>query len=257
MQFSVLSSGSKANASVVVGSQGKLLIDCGLSCKELEIRLNAVGTPPDSISGILVTHEHYDHVRGLERFSKRYKVPVYCNRPTRKALSAYEFEIIESGATFSVGEFTVSSFPITHDAAAPVGYSITCAGETFSSITDLGTVTPAVRDAVRRSHAIVLESNHDTELLNECAYPYVLKQRIRSSHGHLNNVVASALLEEEFHSELTCVVLGHLSENSNTPQVALASMPSQLRDVLGDRLMAASVKASLPMLEVAAYRKAA
>lgn len=257
MQFCVLSSGSKANATVVIGDQQRLLIDCGLSCKEMEIRLNAVGISADSITGVLVTHEHYDHVRGLERFSKRYKLPIYCNRSTRRALSGYHFEVIDSGATFSVGEFTVRSIPISHDAVEPLAYSVTGAGETFSCITDLGVVTPAVRDALRRSHAVVLESNHDTELLAQCSYPWVLKQRIRSAHGHLNNAVTSALLEEEFHSELTCVVLGHISENSNTPDVARAAMPEHIRSRLGERFMTASVRAPLPILPVAALAQAA
>ncbi len=252
MRFSVLSSGSKANSTVVVGAQSTILVDCGLAAKTLEMRLAAVNVAPESISGILVTHEHYDHVRGLERFSKRYKIPIYCNRSTRRAISGYTFETIDTGGTFSVGEFTVRSFSISHDAVDPVGYSITGAGETFSSITDLGLITPAIRDAIRRSHAIVLESNHDTELLAECGYPYALKQRIRSAHGHLNNAVASAVLDEEFHSELTCVVLGHLSENSNRPEVALRAVSERVKLHLQNRLLAASVAEPLPMMAVAA-----
>ena len=257
MQFSVLSSGSKANVTVVVGSRETLLVDCGLPCKELEIRLHSVGINPEKISGILVTHEHYDHVRGLTRFSKRYKIPVYCNRSTKRLLSAHQFEVIDSGATFSLGEFTVRSIPITHDAAEPLAFSITSAGETLSCITDLGTVTSAVRDALKRSHSVLLESNHDTELLAQCAYPYPLKRRISGSHGHLNNVVSAALLEEEFHSELTCVVLGHLSENSNTPAVALNAVSEKLRQILGDRLLTASVRAPLALMPVADYCVAA
>lgn len=252
MRFSVLSSGSKANSTVIVGAQSALLVDCGLAAKTLEMRLAAVDVAPDSISGILVTHEHYDHVRGLERFSKRYKIPIFCNRSTRRAISGYTFETIDTGGAFSVGEFTVRSFSISHDAVDPVGYSITGVGETFSSITDLGLITPTIRDAIRRSHAVLLESNHDTELLAECGYPYALKQRIRSTHGHLNNAVASGVLDEEFHSELTCVVLGHLSENSNRPEVALGAVPERIKHQLQKRLLAASVAEPLPLMAVAA-----
>ncbi len=225
MRFSVLSSGSKANSTFVEAGGVRLLIDCGLTAKETEERLfKATGLTADALDGVLVTHEHSDHVRGLSVLTRRFKIPVYCNRKTRRRLEkVYAVEEFTNEETFWIGSVRIRSFSIAHDAVDPVGFTLEAEGLKFSQVTDLGRVTEGVRDAIRDSHALVIESNHDQEMLRTCSYPSELKQRIASSHGHLCNETTGALVKEVYHRELQHVVLGHISENSNTPALALST----------------------------------
>jgi len=225
MRFSVLASGSKANCTVVESRGACLLIDCGLSAKEAVRRLSARGIDPQSVSAILVTHEHRDHVAGIPVLSRRYRVPVYANAETGACLERiYGLETFRTGSAFTLGGLSVSSFPVTHDAGDPVGFTFSEAGLKLVYATDLGRVTNVVRDAVRRCNALILEFNHDRGLLRDCCYPWPLKQRIASSHGHLCNDDAAALVAELGHRELRHLVLGHISENSNTPETARGAL---------------------------------
>ena len=221
MRFSVLSSGSKANCTFVECGSTRILIDCGLSGLQTEKRLLALGIDPKSLSAIVITHEHSDHIYGAHTMSRRYKIPVFANHETAKFMKkGYAQEEFVTGETFEIGKLALSPFSIAHDAADPVGFVIRGEGLKFGQATDLGKVTPLVRDALTQCHAIVLESNHDPEMLQECDYPWELKQRIASTHGHLSNHEAGTLISEVLHSDLLHVVLGHLSENSNRPDVA-------------------------------------
>ena len=253
MRFSVLSSGSKANSTFIECGDTRILIDCGLSCRMLEGRLRLIDVDPESLDAILVTHEHSDHIRGISRFSKKYKLPVYANKATKKRIDdVHAFEIFCTGEAFEVGSLNVSPISITHDAVDPVAFVLKGAGLKFAQITDLGRVTPLIRDALQGCHSMVLESNHDKDMLWSCSYPWQLKQRISSSHGHLSNETASQLLSEVLHSELHHVVLGHISENSNTPEVA---HQTALRSIAGfepKSLRCANVYQPTPILEVAA-----
>jgi phosphoribosyl 1,2-cyclic phosphodiesterase len=222
MRFSVLSSGSKANCTYIDAGEARILIDCGLSASRAAERLESLGVPPDSITAILVTHEHSDHLLGVPVFSRRHKVPVFANRRTAAFLKpCYGIEHFSTGEPFSLGEVRINPFSIVHDAVDPVGFVVTARGLKFAQATDLGRVTPLVRDALALAQAIVIESNHDQEMLRYCSYPWELKQRIASSHGHLSNRCAATLLGELRHPELLHVVLGHLSEESNSPELAL------------------------------------
>jgi len=222
MRFSVLSSGSKANSTFLEASSTRILIDCGMTAKIIEERLSQVKIEPASIDAILITHEHSDHIKGASVFSRRHKIPVFANRLTRKHLKkVYAVEQFNTGEHFWVGGLKIHPFSIAHDAADPVGFVVSAEGFRFAQVTDLGRVTPIVREALTLANAIVLESNHDQEMLKNCDYSWELKNRIASAHGHLSNDTAGALAKELQHSELFHVVLGHLSENSNTPQLAL------------------------------------
>ena len=222
MQFSVLSSGSKANSTYFEANGTGILIDCGLSAKQTEIRLRMLGIDPETLDGIIVTHEHGDHIRGLSVLSRRWEIPIYANELTADFFdNIYAVELFNTGENFSVGNLDISNFSVLHDAYDPVGFFIEAEGLKFTHATDLGRVTPQVRDAMFCSNALVLESNHDAEMLETCFYPWEVKQRIASSRGHLSNLQAGEALRDIFHNELLHVVLGHLSENSNTQGAAL------------------------------------
>lgn len=224
MKFCVLTSGSKANCSFIDTGSSRILIDCGLSCKQLEIRLSSIGIDPSSIDAVLITHEHSDHIHGVPTFSKKYKIPVFANHLTSKQIQkCHHIESFQNGVDFWVNSARITPFSITHDAVDPVGYCIHEKGLKFSQATDLGRVTLLVSEHLKDSNFLVLESNHDQDLLRECDYPWELKTRISSSYGHLSNDDSAMLLSELVHSDLQHVVLGHLSEHSNTPSVALST----------------------------------
>lgn len=253
MRFSVLSSGSKANSTFIECGTTRILIDCGLSCRMLEGRLRLIGVEPESLQAILVTHEHSDHVKGIARFSKKYKLPVYANKGTKKGIeAAHAFEVFRTGEAFEVGELKVNPISITHDAVDPVAFILRGAGLKFAQVTDLGRVTPLIRDALIGCHSVVLESNHDKDMLWACSYPWELKQRISSTHGHLSNETAGQLISEVIHPDLHHVVLGHISENSNTPQAAHECALKSLGEFRPKSLRCANVHEPTPILEVAA-----
>lgn len=224
MKFSVLSSGSKANSTYLEVGKTRLLIDCGLSARQAGLRLGALGVEVGSLDAILVTHEHSDHIAGVPVLSRRVRLPVVTAKETAQEIpDAHGYDYIEPGMTFTIGDATIHPFSISHDAVNPVGFSIEGEGFRFVQATDLGKVTPVVAHALQGAHALVLEANHDKELLWGCDYPWPLKQRIASSHGHLSNAAMADALAACVHDELAVVVLAHLSENSNTPDHAIAA----------------------------------
>jgi len=256
MQFSVLSSGSKANCTFVEAGGVRFLVDCGLSGKQAEERMAEVGVDPKTLSGILVTHEHADHINGVATLSRRYGLPVYANAGTMERISKPRGrEIFKTGSDFCIGSAEVTPFSIVHDATDPVGFSIRADGLKLVIVTDLGRVTTLVQEHARGANAILLESNHDQEMLQSCSYSWELKQRIASTHGHLCNEAAGQLLEEIMHPGLFHIVLGHLSENSNTPGLALETANRYLKRCT-DRstglrtLLCGNVYESLPCLEL-------
>ena len=229
MRFSVISSGSKANCTFLECGTTRILIDCGLSGLQVDKRLSSLGIDIGSVTGIVITHEHHDHVYGVPTVSRRHRVPVYANRPTAEHLkSLFGLEYFSTGESFCIGDVTINPFRITHDASDPVGFAFTWCGYKFTYVTDLGKVTPLVQDALTACNAIVIESNHDPILLQECGYPWELKQRIASTHGHLSNGEAGDAIRTALHSDLSHVVLAHLSENSNTPEHALSTVRERI-----------------------------
>jgi phosphoribosyl 1,2-cyclic phosphodiesterase len=221
---SVLASGSKGNSIYIDGPEGALIVDAGLSAREIMRRLALVGASPDHISGILVTHDHSDHLRGVRVLAKRLDLPVYGTEPTLKAVGLPDGarrRVITSGEDFSVAGFTVKPFSLPHDAADPVGYLLMKGSLRIGIATDLGCVTQLVKRRLAECDMLVLESNYDDHMLLEGPYPWFLKQRIRSRNGHLSNEVSSRVLSELLHPGLQSVILAHLSEVNNCPDRAL------------------------------------
>ncbi len=221
-----LASGSKGNSLLIEGPEGSLLVDAGLSAREILRRILAAGTAPETIRGILVTHDHSDHVRGVEVLARRLSIPVYGTRGTLDAVGFPEEDpgtAIAAGSGFCVAGFDVQPFSLPHDAVDPVGFVISMGGLKIGVATDLGCVTALVRKRLAGCDFLLIESNHDEKMLMEGTYPWFLKQRIRSRMGHLSNVASSGLLGELLHGGLQGVILGHLSEMNNRPELALGA----------------------------------
>jgi phosphoribosyl 1,2-cyclic phosphodiesterase len=226
IEICVLSSGSRANATLVCHGETSLLIDCGLASKTLNARLREVGKDPEQITDIVVTHEHSDHVHGVCMVAKKTGAKVWVTEKTASAWRAFatsppaQRAHFQSGVEFQIGTLTVRPFSTSHDAIDPVGLRISN-GDTFVGYcTDLGHVTAEVRQNLRGLTALIIESNHEPSLLQIAPYPAVLKARISSCTGHLSNQVASALIEEllgEESSSLEYLVAAHVSEKANDP----------------------------------------
>ena len=235
MKFCVLASGSKGNATYLESGETRILIDAGMSGIELQRRLSGIGVELFSIDAILVTHEHNDHVHGVGVLSRRAHIPVYANPATfsaasrtfRKLVSSNEFE---TGVSFQIRNLEIHPFAISHDARDPVGFRVSDGRVSFGYCTDTGKVSQLIRHRLASCKGLVLESNHDIEMLQNGTYPPYLKQRIRSSQGHLDNDEASLFLKELLHEKLEHVVLAHLSEENNDPEIAYQSAMAALGD---------------------------
>jgi phosphoribosyl 1,2-cyclic phosphodiesterase len=231
----VLGSGSRGNAVLVYTVSGALLIDAGLSGRELTKRLDACGMDLNQLRAVLLTHEHNDHARGLKGLLNKVSVPVWANAQTADFLSArgldgVEWKLFNTNESFAAGPFKVESFPIPHDAYDPCGYCIEFADKSVCILTDLGYCTDAVKDAAARSHVIILEANYDPELLAaDTKRPWATKQRIMARHGHLSNVQASQLLAQLKGAPLKHVFLAHMSEDCNQPDVAVIEVRKGLQ----------------------------
>ncbi|NNL77506.1 MAG: MBL fold metallo-hydrolase [Desulfobacterales bacterium] len=227
-----LASGSKGNATYISDGETAILIDAGLSGVELNRRLTSRGLAAEHLDAIIVTHEHSDHIRGVGVLSRRYKLPVYINRKTRKASHQlgrlHAIRPFECGATFHIRNLAIHPFSISHDAEDPAGFTISQNGSTIAIATDLGVVTSLVKEHLKRCDLLVLEANHDPKMLETGPYPWPLKQRISSRIGHLSNLSSKTLLEELQHENLQHVILGHLSEINNTPQKAFEEVAKAL-----------------------------
>jgi phosphoribosyl 1,2-cyclic phosphodiesterase len=234
MRFSVLASGSRGNAFWVETNQTALLIDAGLSCSECMKRLGALGVDPSRLEGIVVTHEHIDHIRGAGVLARRLRVPVYINSATlRKGMTTLgdiaRPVIIRTGLPLTVKDLLLETFTKCHDAADPMGIIVSCRGVRLGLITDLGRSTPVVENRLKGCHGLIVEFNHDEQMLEEGPYPLELKRRIRGPEGHLSNAQAKALVKALSHEDLAVVVPAHLSEKNNLPEKALKTCMSALR----------------------------
>ena len=228
----VLASGSKGNAFYISDGFTSILIDAGLSAKEIKRRLKSRGLNPKDLDAVLVTHEHSDHIQAVGVLSRQLKLPIYLSRKIEKKVSigrsVYEIRTFNSGSTFQINNLAVHPFAVSHDAADPVGFTIGQNGSRIGLATDLGIVTPHVKENLKHCHLLILEANYDPDMLENGPYPWHLKRRIQSRSGHLSNGQSKRLLMELQHKGLEHVILAHLSETNNAPKKVLAEISKAL-----------------------------
>jgi phosphoribosyl 1,2-cyclic phosphodiesterase len=312
VRFTVLASGSKGNCSVITGGNTRILVDAGLSCRELFRRMRLVDEDPATIDAIIVTHEHSDHVAGLAVTARKLGIPVYFTEGTHRAWVRWlsprkqmtytqwleqcrkqaaarmaeadapigdecdpeeaetsaesspaeaarpaaakpapekdptwlpSIQFFEAGKPLQIGDISVSPFTIPHDAADPVGFVFQAEGVRLAVATDLGYIPPNVKAQLRRVDLLLLESNHDLEMLRDGPYPWSVKQRVLSRVGHLSNEATATYLESEYDGQAAYVILGHLSESNNLPELARISAERALNGhatLLANRLLLAA-----------------
>ena len=226
-----LGSGSSGNSALVYSENSYILVDAGLSAMQLKKRITESGLDPQKLDAVLITHEHSDHIRGLEVFSKTINVPVYCNSLTHEAIvptngSVQAWKIFNSGEPFMVGDINVCGFSVMHDAVDPLGFIFKQNEKTLGFVSDVGYVTQLLLESIRDVHTLFIESNYDEILLqNDNRRPWSLKQRIGSRHGHLSNKQTAELVGSLAEGGgLKNVIVGHLSNDCNSPEVARAEI---------------------------------
>ena len=263
VSVSLLASGSRGNCALVASNSTRILLDAGLSGRETFKRLRALEECPDAITAILITHEHSDHVAGLERLATKLNIPVYLTEAThhtwKRAMRDEQgetpklpkIEHFSAGSRFRVGDIEVSPFTIPHDAIDPVGFTFRAEGVKIGFATDLGYMPVSVRNHLSGSTVLVMESNHDVEMLRTGPYPWSVKQRVMSRVGHLSNDSLAEFFAGDYDGSAEYLVLAHLSEQNNHPEIARASAENALRNRQGlwsNRvLLAAQSEATAPI----------
>ena len=241
MKLCSITSGSSGNCIFVGSEQTSLLVDVGLSGKRIEFGLNEIDRTTSEIDGILVTHEHSDHIKGLGVIARRYNIPIYATKETISAMQQMNhlgklpegiFNEIKADEDYELGDLKVKPFSISHDAAMPVGYRLECGDKAIAVATDMGQYTDYIVDKLSGLNALLLESNHDVNMLQVGSYPYYLKRRILSERGHLSNENAGKLLCEILHDDLEVVLLGHLSQENNYEALAFETVCAEI--TMGD-----------------------
>jgi phosphoribosyl 1,2-cyclic phosphodiesterase len=219
-------------------------VDAGLSRKEICARMTAVGEAPEGLTAVLISHEHCDHIAGLPVLAKRLEVPVYMSRLAAPGVdwNGYEpkLESFQAGSRFAIGDIEVDSFTVPHDSVDPVGFCFRAEGVKIAVVTDLGYIPDSVKFHLRGTHLLVLEANHDLDMLKVGPYPWSVKQRVMGRKGHLSNDVAAEFLRYDMDNSIDTVVLAHLSENNNHPALAeLAATQALQSRGLGAKLVVA------------------
>jgi len=235
MRFASLGSGSRGNATLIETAGTRLLLDCGFAARELEKRLLPFDIAPDSLSGILVTHEHQDHIRGVGVLARRFGLPVWLTHGTsrcRKLGVMPNVNIIHGHETsFFIGDLKVTAYPVPHDAREPVQFVLETPDACLGVLTDVGMITPHIVRVLANCTALLLECNHDPEMLANGPYPPSLQQRVSGSLGHLSNCQAAQLLEQVDHPGLKRLVVGHVSEKNNTPDLAREALVTAVPEI--------------------------
>ena len=223
LELCTLASGSSGNSLLVTDGRTHVLVDAGISCRRICTGLKALGVEPTELAGVLITHEHSDHISGLTTLTKQLRLPVYASPGTGRQL-CYRIAFLEEllrpvapGEGFSIGGLAIESFPTSHDAAESVGYALSAGGRKAAVVTDLGYVTPEVERGIRGADLLVCEANHDVEWVQSGPYPYHLKARILGDRGHLSNEAGAELAWTAVEGGARTVVLAHLSHENNTP----------------------------------------
>ncbi len=237
MRICMLASGSKGNSVYLETPRARVLLDAGLSARELTRRLKLIGRSPADLDAVVISHEHIDHIRGAGVLSRSSDVTICISGPTLARAPSSVGKIgrvrtIEAGVPFAVGDLQIAPFEVTHDAANPLNFVLRCDGVKMAVATDLGYASNLVRENLKECRLLILETNHDPKMLEEGPYPWSLKQRIRSRNGHLSNEQGAELLAAVMHDGLEHVFLAHLSEQNNLPGHAVAAV----KKALGPRL---------------------
>ncbi|MDB6075495.1 MAG: beta-lactamase domain protein [Verrucomicrobiaceae bacterium] len=237
LKLTILGSGSSGNCTVVSTDHTTLLVDAGLSAKQITLRLEAAGFDPASLDGILLTHEHGDHTAGLEIFTKKWGVPIYATSLTQECIEhqfrhSPRWKLMQTGSPFELKDLRIECFSVPHDAVDPVGFILQDIESKLGFVSDVGFITNVIRDRLQGAHTLFLEANYDTHLLEaDDKRPWSTKQRISSRHGHLSNEQAAELVAAIAHDTQHQVLLGHLSEDCKHPDTALGF----IREVLTER----------------------
>ncbi|MDY2729757.1 MBL fold metallo-hydrolase [Clostridium sp. HCP1S3_B4] len=238
MIFCSLYSGSSGNSIFAASEKAKILIDAGMPGKRIDAALNEIGQNAQGMKGIFITHEHSDHIKGVGVMSRKYDIPIYANAETWSAMEGtigrikeHNIKVIDRRSTIKIEDMCINSFAIPHDAVAPVGYTVECGNKKVSVATDFGTFTEEIKDNIKESEVILLESNHDVSMLKYGPYPYVLKRRILSEIGHLSNDdCGKAIVEISKSGPLKKILLGHLSRTNNNPDLAYQTVLSTIKE---------------------------
>jgi phosphoribosyl 1,2-cyclic phosphodiesterase len=252
---SVLASGSRGNSAVVQTERTKILVDAGISCREIFKRLKSLGEDPHGLSAVVITHEHADHVYGLATLAKKLKIPAFMSGATHQcwaksvrdqggdSCNFLRLEVFSPGKGFQIGDIAVAPFTIPHDAADPVGFAFRAHGVKVGFATDLGYLPASVRDHLQGCDVLIVESNHDLEQLRNGPYPWSVKQRVMSRVGHLSNDALADFFRSDYDGRAAYIVLAHLSEQNNVPEIAQGAAESALgkrRTLFKNRVMLAS-----------------
>lgn len=225
LRIQVLASGSTGNATLYSAGDTHILVDCGLRSRALTVLLRRAGVEPEKLAGIFITHEHTDHVQGLEVFMKRRRIPLFAapeclDAPILAQLQVERREALKAGEPVQLGAIGITPFLVPHDSACCYGYVVEAAGVKAVQATDLGQPTALVRERLRGAHCLLLEFNHDVDRLMNGSYPTHIKMRVRGSHGHLSNDQAGRLVRDTVNGETQALYLMHLSKENNLPQLA-------------------------------------
>jgi phosphoribosyl 1,2-cyclic phosphodiesterase len=257
VRLTILGSGSAGNCAYVETDETRILVDAGFSARQIRQRLASIGRSPENLTGILITHEHSDHISGLLALAEKLRLPIYCNRATQEAAlwffktkwssiknptlkgldggdvkARLEWRLFQTGDSFELNDLLVETFSIPHDAQDPVGFVLRANGTKIGFATDLGHVTKLVIDRIRAANILVLEANHDIKMLQECPHrPWALKQRILGRHGHLSNEAAADCVEQIMTADLRHLYLGHLSRECNRPELAHRVVNQRLQQI--------------------------
>lgn len=239
MRFATLGSGSRGNAHLIETTHVRVLIDCGFPARETEYRLNRLGVDPQSLDAILLTHEHSDHVRGLGPMARRYDLPTWMTAGTLMGANCGalpSLHLIDSHAgSFSIGDLEILPYPVPHDSREPCQYLFHSAGRQLGILTDVGHITPHIVDNLEGCDGLILEFNHDVEMLAAGPYPPSLQRRVGGHHGHLNNHQSVDLLSQLDLDRLQVLIAAHLSEKNNTPERVIETLLTSHQQ-LHDRL---------------------
>jgi len=261
LSLSILGSGSSGNCAVIRTERTRLLLDAGLSARQIALRLERVGLKPEDLDGILLTHEHGDHTQGLEILCRKHSLPVFATPLTQESLAQSAFtkakprwRLMASGAAFDFQDLRIECFSVPHDAVDPVGFIIADTESRLGVLSDVGFVTNLIRERLRGTHTLFIEANYDAPMLEaDTKRPWATKQRISGRHGHLSNEQAAELVQAVAHDGLHHVMLGHLSDDCNDPDVARKKIYSALHEagVRGVNIHCAPRREPTPWIEVA------